>query len=647
MKFYNLAKYDLVQTSIYTFTATLVSGYEAIPNGAVNIPFSIMDSVGNHVRMRASLSGTLFTCTQVFSSTETDNSMPTFSGTFQGTSSNVGEVISKPFINAGVIGTGQSNLPGSNSGKGSLDPLFFVEQDHRIKQVTHNRLGNRDYIEAYAVEPLFHLAGGTVNTMGPLLPFAYELLKEGYHQITLLPFAKSAAAISIYASGQIEYNALKDGTIAWLNDSPNNQVEVWIQMQGETDSGLETDPDTYRDANIQMRIDLAVDVLAATGVDISRVPFIAVGLGPDYIIGQSSSAGATGIRDAIADIPNYMPYSGYVTVPAGVSRNASTNEGGSVDPTHLSAEGQFLLGRTLIMPVVLEARKNFSPIGLGTIINLTAPNCPTIGTTINVHTNEPTVINLTAPNCPTVGVTISVVDDPSATVINLTAPNCPVAGSTIDVVLPLVITDTLATSPTAYFRSDSGVQVSGIDVTQWDDLSGNANHTLPGDGTVTLVADELTFDGASDLIRAALLTFSPRDATIIIELRGSAGTPFQEVVGGNGTRMFTNDIYQIKPGVGTNLKAITSPDIRDGVTRVAAMTLDGSFFKIFHSTGGAAVTETWSQASSAPSFFTGGNGWIGSDGTATSYWTGVIRRLYIKDGAALTEAEINQVIAEF
>lgn len=656
MPFYNANLYDLVQTTTFTFTATIVATFETIPDGAKDIPFMLLDGDGNRARIRASFSGGVFTTEEIYSTTELDNSMPTFTAGpgFQGGSSDVAEVIGRALCIPALILSGQSNGPSWNIGKSSLDPQHFQELDNRYKQSTFHQSGrNANYTQGYITGPLDHIT--VINdplTLGCFSSFAAELLKEGWADAVCIPAGANSTTISYFNKPGVGYSNLLDPIIEYLNASPNHVIGAWAHLQGESDAlfGVTT-ADDYRDANKTLRDNIAADVLVATGYDMTRTPYLVTGLGPDAVL--QFGAHATVIDSGIQEIPDIMDYSAYVTIPANASRNGSANEGGSVDLVHYSAEFQHELGSILLPAALATARKHFVPFGDGLTLNATNPTIPIVGNTGTIETTGDLILNATNPTIPIVGNTGTIETGEEGLTLNATNPTIPIVGNTGTIETTVTISTPLtdALLPDLQLRFDIGVSVDGSnDLTAWDDQSANARVVTIG-GAPNSTGTGVNFDGAnSEYISIAAITGNLTAGTIIVEYDATSGCILSSGPSAlNSTQLNAGSQaawFKVGALFSNSETIVAPPDFDDGTKRTLAMTVDGSDFIVYDGPKGSLSlkhTETSGVFSAHTSAFEVGR----LSTTSASYLTGTIYNILVWDGVALSAVNLDATSGEF
>lgn len=656
MQFLNRVKYDAAHSSGFVFTLTAKTGYETAPDASGNV-MVLQDSAGNSARVLATIAGTSMTVTAIFSTSESDNTMPTFGAGLEAFSSDVAEVMQRPFCTAAAIISGQSNAVSWNDGKANMPASYFHEIDNAIRVNTFNLSPRGPFRSVVAIEPLGHLTmtleSPQSDTLGPGIPFAQELKREGWGEVEIFPFGINSAPISDFIRNGSNYNALRDALIEYLNADPRNKVIAWAHLQGETDNGLGTTEEAYRTALLNLVNFMKIDVQAATGVSIDDLCFLAVGLGGDYL---AASGGAT-IEAAIASIPNYLKHSAYVPVPVNYSRANSSYESNDIDTTHHSAYGCLRIGRDLLIDGLKAARANLNPSTSETLaLEATAPNLPLSGSTAELYTSKLT-LEASAPNLPLSGSAAQLVTAEPLN-LNATAPSLPLSGSTAELETTPApqapsIPNTLALSPGIVLRGDHGVTVDGSgNVSQWDDLSGNNRHVVANNGDVTYDAsgNALVFDGASDLLYAAgvIDQNTATQGTIIIEFNGSAGAPHCESTAAFASfiNIATNAHFHMAGSSGNgNWETINDTDLNDGNDHVVAMVLDATHFRVYHGQRAGGISEVFSETKVSPAASAMQTVIGGTNGG--NYLNGQVKNYFAKNADALTLSEINDVIAEF
>lgn len=365
MQFFNNAEFDATPILAgITYTLTVKQGREDIPANAKSVVMVLADDSGKAARVLMDASGSTYTVTRIFSTTESNNLMPNFGAGLRAFSSDVAEVMLIPFICFGINYTGQSNAVGWNQGKANIDREIFTEADNRIKYwSTNHPTYSASPRKIYALEGLRHrsypLSGA--NNLGPYIPLAYRMLEEGYNEICGLLFARNAASITTYDQGSADYNALLDALEQFTNASPLNQVGLWVHQQGETDQGAGMTPAQWVTKLTEFKANITADLLARNGYDLSRTPFVTVGMHEDY----RNSAGYDNVNDmeqGNADIVNNMAYAGYAPLGAGLSvTNNAATEGGGVDDTHIAALSYVEAVPSAIMGAYKQALLNVNP----------------------------------------------------------------------------------------------------------------------------------------------------------------------------------------------------------------------------------------------------------------------------------------------
>lgn len=361
VQFFNNASFDAAYNSgNNVYTLIVQAEAEDIPDNSQNISMVIFDETNKAARVLMNkTTANQYTIVRVFSTTEANNSIPTWGSGLKAACTNVAEQMEIPFTSAVVLCTGQSNVVGINSGKPNLPPELFNQPDPRIKFQPDFYPAFDSYDKVYAGDNLQHISGGGGLNMGPYVPFAARLLEEGYTETIGIFGGVNAAQIFVYGDGQPTYISVKDALVKALNASPRNKLTTWIHQQGETDQALGTTPAQWVVAVKDFRDRLTADILSECGVDISRVPFMSVGMHGDYR-NSGSYNNVNDMEQGIADVPNNVPFSAYVPLGNGLSRASdSANEGGSTDTTHLSAFGQVTNGNAIYAKLD-EARANIS-----------------------------------------------------------------------------------------------------------------------------------------------------------------------------------------------------------------------------------------------------------------------------------------------
>lgn len=209
-----------------------------------------------------------------------------------------------------------------------------------------------------------------------------------------------------------------------------------------------------------------------------------------------------------------------------------------------------------------------------------------------------------------------------------------------------------ADSLSLWLRADSGVTVLGTDVTQWDDLSGNARHaTTISPAYPQLIPNELCnkpvirFNGGSTyMVTPAFQTFANMRGTIFVVVRvNGAGNG----AGGYGTFVsifmpgewqfgsYSTSSYAFYDGSGgSNIPFATSPPSQWGILALNRKYDDTiSFYK----SGALAVNDDIAILQPTPQTFK-----IGSRGDAYEVLNGDIAEIIVYD-RSLNEAEMYQV----
>lgn len=631
MPIYNNAVYDAVQQTALTYTLTIQSGREAIPADSKGIVLVLKDDDDKYARVKMDASGSTYTVTEIYSTTEADNTIPSWGTGLICFSSDVAEVLNVPLLSFGMVYSGQSNGRGKNEGKPNLDRLLFNEFDNRIKQSNFLQSPrDPDEIKLYAVEPIFHITLHTdPDSLGPAIPFAYKLLDEGWREINIFPMCENATTISQFAQGTTNYNYIRDSIVEYLNASPLNILGVWVHQQGETDNINGLPSASWTTAHVDLVDNMRTDVQALAGVDISRVPHLAVGLHTDFI--NSPNAMGNDINPGIEDVENNLGYSAYVPLGAGLSRNSdSANENGSTDEVHISASGMLEVARQLIDKLP-AARLNFGAAASPIVV---------VNPALETDSSNVIVPVITGATIVPVGAAVEVdfsntVSVPSAIAVGTaTETDTSVAMTVVNSAHPL----TDATNPTAYFRRDNGLNDTAGNYDSWDDLTGNGNNLGAATfGTPTVDAEGVVFAGADVIPLPDAFFTDPNGSTCILRYKATAGTLLI-----NHLNSFVNpDVGSVGWQQGTNL--VTSiTGMNDGTWKNLAITLDSGELNVYINGVNVGTDNTITIATSSD-----GDGALGGRRTGANYMTGTASALYWKLGDALSLSDINDITSEF
>jgi len=193
----------------------------------------------------------------------------------------------------------------------------------------------------------------------------------------------------------------------------------------------------------------------------------------------------------------------------------------------------------------------------------------------------------------------------------------------------------------AWYESDQGITLNGSDVSQWDDLSGNANHLVQATAAdqpfynTTPTPEKLDFDGVSELMATPAFSSSlsqPNTIFCVGNFADNTGTYYlyDGIATNDRNALLSLPDYWIYGGGGSasTVTVSTAEEIHCGLYDGASTTLY---------VGGGTATFTGSQGTNSLTGLT-----IGSIFSGFFFLDGSISSLVVYD-KLLSTTEINQV----
>ena len=298
MRVLDNVKYTAAQLTDTTYTLTLVTGFNEMPE---TLEFSMyIKSDGGQASVIGTRSGTTFTIVEYF------DDIPTFTTNIEIYSAYPAEMVNRRTGRGFVLAVGQSNMVGKTIGNGTI-PVEDYLSGHAL-QYAYSKAGVDDGVYQ-AIEPLYHPTNsleGTAN-VSHMPYFAKELRQDGWKEVVIYPGAANTTGFPTHWGPTGTYFELaRDGMIQALNESDDNDLICIVLRLGETNNDTGTLRADYLDAVIELVDGFRTEIGTGTNRDLSRVPFICIGLNQEFI----DSVRYNGeIELAHADVPDNILYS--------------------------------------------------------------------------------------------------------------------------------------------------------------------------------------------------------------------------------------------------------------------------------------------------------------------------------------------------
>lgn len=572
--------------------------------------------------------GTVFVINTVYESSS-GGDIPLFVGDITLRSSVTADDLDRMSSGRALVGLlGQSNIIGFNTGADERDLIY-----------SNNLQWSRSFqARKPVVEPMEHQ--GFLARTPPCTSygsgFGNMLIDNGHKAVLNVPSGADSTGLSngwTPPAGIRYVQAVADFSDA-LNDLNGgvgvNYPSCLLMRMGETDFGAGYTLEQMRDGLVELFTEFRADVQTNTGVDMSRVPIVIIGLNEDYL--NNNPAARTTVEAGMAEVPDYLPYSSYLSLSPWSSAS---------DGTHDDLATVRRVAYRELLNAKLLAETNRFPSALGISASLIG-NGTASGTLRS--TENPLTANLLG-----TGLITAAFDQFTELESDLVG-NGTLSGTLEDSSTQPSTPLTDALAPTLQLRSDFGVTTDGSDnVTQWDDLSAN-NQTVTIVTAPSSTGSGVVFDSANnEYCTLSGVTSSSTAGTIIVQFQGTAGTVVSDGPGVLNTKVpevTDNQVWMKVGAVGVNFVGITPPpDFSDNTKQFVATTVDGTDFKVFHGTVGGSLTEIHTDTSGT--ILGRATTAIGRDeADATSYFDGSVFDIVIKDGTALSLSDINDITSE-
>lgn len=341
--FFDRVKYAASKVDDSTFNVALSPGFRELSTSEARASLYAIDSAGLYAHIDGYRAGSQILVNFIYSSSESDNSMPDFGAGLIIYSTVGGEVLQNEIGIGAIVHIGQSNGMGTEeNSKGDLD-----YNDSRILQWSTSNNGL-----ILADDPLEHYAAPRANSVGMSMTFAKDVLqRERHNQICIIPYCEGSTG---FGEGQWipDTGYLYNGVLAVINSflalNPNNYIIAVIWSLGEDDaadfgytSAFESNLDN---ATESLRADIVGNVRMPSA---SQVPFLVTGMSQDW---TSFPLSRPIIQSILEDTPNRLSFTGYVS-----SVGATTQT--EINNIHFDTAGYRLIGSRMYDQLVL-ARGN-------------------------------------------------------------------------------------------------------------------------------------------------------------------------------------------------------------------------------------------------------------------------------------------------
>lgn len=409
MRHFDLTSHVASQVSSLVYSIAPVAGFKELPENVDHCSVMMRDASGNSCGCWGVRTGNSFTI-QVVRSSSAGLSPPAFSSSIKMFSEHLAADIQLSNGLNGVWINGDSLAVGYTEGGRESDDGVNDWVDPSILMRGHTPAVSGDDSPMYTVlrEPVRHaLRNEAVNDLGVAIPLSHGLKTLGINNLCILGNGQSSVGFSAYGSsngatavdapsGGNMNRAIVQGTDL-LTDSPRNSMLCGVFFVGTNDTNYNA-YQGYLDRLIWMATQYRERLTTSTGVDHSRLPLIFVGQCAEMLADPATAAanagglfnydGAPTREQALADLPNFAPYTAYVNTTGLASHG---------DMFHYNAESYRILGTERIPIAYFEALANHNPPGLGLNLTATEANVAVSDTDATIQTNEPIELNATSP----------------------------------------------------------------------------------------------------------------------------------------------------------------------------------------------------------------------------------------------------------
>lgn len=338
--FFDRKRYVGLQTSNKTFSVSVFANYGDMPSDKPTNLY-ITDSEGNEAAAYGYRSADDIHIICVFGSTELDNAMPTFPGEVEIISTVGADFLNRHITTAGVVYFGQSNGPCND--EEDFNPAWDYE-DPRIREYAFDvpyLAADQEGIRI-ASNPL-HWPNLALNPnytpVSSATHFAKALIeKAGWGSVDILPCNRDATSTADWgAASELRLRMLQI-IENWLTMPGRKELTAFVFQFGETNALFGTTQASFETWMENFKADIIAEILSRTGIDISNVPWLIVGLAYDwYIVGGARQ----GIQNALESAPYRMRKTAFVTAD-NLPQNVD-------DAIHHTNAGQRILGRDLLL----------------------------------------------------------------------------------------------------------------------------------------------------------------------------------------------------------------------------------------------------------------------------------------------------------
>lgn len=462
MKLQSRVEYTLTNRNGDVFDAALNSGFEAVPDGE-KIYFCLTDDSGNYAECEGRISGSTFTREELY---ETDNpdgvSLPVFDATVTARSAFPAFMTQRSFGESALVAIGDETLVGfTNGGFDSEKDLI----DPEVLQTRYNWRNSSDVLTTVddvvvAGYPLYHSKQYSVaNSLSPLNGIAMAMKRQlGFNSIRILPATEGGVSFSSFEQGGANYTRLQTMLTSFLSKA-GNTIGVFVVSVGRLEAKASESQASFAAGLDTFRTNIVADVLANTGVDISRVPFVYLGL-PDNF--RSNFPASSGVQAALADTPSRQSHSSFLSL-AGMSTTGTED---------LDAGGSRAVG-----DVFANAYRNaFKPVAADVTGTITGASTTALGGTVGDGSSVIQAIGGAATTATGGTVTPSVAVPVVGTITGASTTATGGAVSGLD--------NSLSANNVLLVKGDTGITKDGSNlISVWADQSGNGNDLTQPDST--------------------------------------------------------------------------------------------------------------------------------------------------------------------
>ena len=517
-------RYTGFQINATTFNVSLVDGYRAIPEN-IETQLYARDAAGNEASFSGKRVGTQIVSSYTFDTTASNDVMPVFNGDADIITSLSAKYLSRATKRGGIVHMGQSN--GVGWAEVNFDPLL-EPVDPRIRQYIHdlvyqyydtpNGVDRMQIAETPLAHPNTNTHTGLLHqkSAGSTTHFATALLDQaGWGGIDILPCSRNGTDSVDWAVGGYLRERMIQMMINWLGFADNHELAVIVFHMGESDGLIGTSQAAFDAFMEEIRLDVITRVNAGASVDISNVPWVAVGMVEAW---YPTEQDYIDIQNSLISWPTRAPRSSFVTC-----------DGLAVDPTdvfqiHLSNEGQRILGRDRLIEGYFAAQGNET--GIADVPPIYDANINSSFEDMVAAVSASHVV--TGPAPATANISSSFEDMTAA--VSASIGSAPVANSR-----PL----TAAIAGSQGFYANEGVTTWGAGQTgnlnTWADafggdaITGGANTNGVTDGGV----NGLDFSTVAIAPKLSTSPFNGPVFSLVLRFRGTEGTPVLKGSSGN------------------------------------------------------------------------------------------------------------------